>query len=82
MPLLPSQPKIQTQSFTCKLPVDLIADVKAYATAIDSDLSYVVTRALEKLTSDRDFQTWKTENLKPKTEPVQIAKPNSGKAVA
>ena len=78
MPLLAAQNKVQLQSFTCKLPVDLIADVKAYATAIDSDLSYVVTRALEKLTSDKDFQTWKAANLKPETAPI----PNSRKAVA
>ncbi|MDQ2775627.1 MAG: hypothetical protein M3Y57_12035 [Acidobacteriota bacterium] len=78
MPLLPAQTKVQLQAFTCKLPVELIADVKAYATAIDSDLSYVVTRALERLTTDKDFQTWKAANLKPETAPF----PNSKRAVA
>ena len=62
MPLLPAQNKIQILDFKCKLPADLIADVQAYATAIDSDISYVVSRAIEKLTADKDFQTWKEKN--------------------
>ena len=56
MPLLPSQNKIPILDFKCKLPADLIADIQAYATAIESDPSYVVSRAIEKLTADSPKQ--------------------------
>ncbi len=63
MSLLPSQNKVQLQDFKCKLPAELITDVHAYAMAINSDPNYVVTQALQKLTADKDFQTWKAANL-------------------
>ncbi len=73
MPLLPSQNKIPVLDFKCKLPADLIADVQAYATAIDSDPSYVVSRAIEKLTADKDFQAWKEKNADKITGPHAVS---------
>ncbi len=73
MPLLPAQNKIQILDFKCKLPADLIADVQAYASAIDSDVNYVVSRAIEKLTTDKDFQTWKERNADKLTTPNTIS---------
>jgi post-segregation antitoxin (ccd killing protein) len=62
LPLLPSQNRIALQEFKCKLPADLIADVTAYAVAIDSEVSYVVSKAIEKVIADKDFQAWKEQN--------------------
>lgn len=62
MPLLTPQTKIEREEFRCKLPVAVIADLRAYALAIQSDENYVVQKAVEKLTADKDFQKWKEEN--------------------
>ena len=72
MPLLTPQNKVQLDDFKCKLPLELIADVHAYAAAIESDVNYVVTKALEKLTSDKDFQTWKEKNREKLAAPRAI----------
>ncbi len=69
MPLLKPQEKIEYGEFKCKLPVDLITDIAAYAKAIDSDVNYVMEQAIKRLTTDKDFQTWKEKN------PDRLAKP-------
>jgi hypothetical protein len=78
LPLLPSQNRIALQEFKCKLPADLIAEVNAYAIAIDSEVNYVVLKAIEKLTADRDFQTWKEQN-KEKLQSQNLAAPQKPK---
>jgi predicted kinase len=78
--MIAPQPKVQLAEFKCKLPVEVIADILAYASAINSDKNYVALKAFEKLTSDKEFQQWKAENqdkvqskLGPRSEPVSIA---------
>ncbi len=95
MPLLTPQTKVQLEDFKCKLPSELMADVQAYALAINSDKDYVIQKAIERLMADKEFRQWKQKNankiqqaqaenskLKRGPKPKTEATPISGKVVA
>jgi hypothetical protein len=60
MPLLQTEDKTPLEELKCKLRADELAEVKIYARACESSVDYVVSQALKKLTTDKDFVAWKT----------------------
>ena len=59
MPLLQTEDKTPLEELKLKLRADELTEVKLYARAVDSSIDYVVSMALKKLTTDKDFIAWK-----------------------
>jgi hypothetical protein len=59
MPIVPDQPRMETQRIACRMELGIAADVRAYAEWRSWDRDWAINRLLEyALNSERDFHHW------------------------
>ncbi|MFL6354108.1 MAG: hypothetical protein ACJ74Z_19960 [Bryobacteraceae bacterium] len=62
MPFIKPEDSTPLVDFKCKLRADELEELRAYAAAISSSESYVISQAIKRLTTDKAFREWKSAN--------------------